>query len=152
MSETFTNVNGQPLAYALLGLLASLFVLPLGAGPIFMRTNGYAPLENAKADDARLDVAEGAVNASGPDGKAAIGCRPVPWNATYYPFLRSLISIDFILIFLIFFLAIGAGITVVNNLPEIVIARLPESYSGKIVASKDLPHGKDKAALIVLVS
>lgn len=160
MAETFTNVQGRPLAYALIALLSTLFILPLGSGPWVTRDGGYTLVTAAQAADSTDSVTDEKhlINSSDtvPSGNAAvgnadIGLRSLPWDTKSYSFLRALISCDFILIFLIFFFSIGAGIAVVNNLPEIVLARLPQHYEGKVIASSDLPHSKDRAALLVLV-
>lgn len=157
--EDFANANGLPLVYVLLALLASYPVLTFGSGSWFVsssyvlvNSDAAASAESQKLLRENLPIN---VDGGGPKDAApslAIGCRPMPADTEYYSLWRSLLSLDFTLVFLIFFLAIGSGITIVNNLAEIVFSRLPEHYNGKTISSHDVPHSGDTAALVVLFS
>lgn len=69
-----------------------------------------------------------------------------------YTLLRSFRSLDFWLTFIVFFSGIGSGITVVNNMFEIVISRIPSKYTGQTLPQSSVPHANDAATLLVMVS
>eukprot|EP00026_Physarum_polycephalum_P014551 Phypoly_transcript_15080.p1 GENE.Phypoly_transcript_15080~~Phypoly_transcript_15080.p1 ORF type:complete len:234 (+),score=23.57 Phypoly_transcript_15080:214-915(+) len=60
-------------------------------------------------------------------------------------------TVDFYLLFFCFFANIGAGITILNNINELVIS-LEDIPLGGFMEEKALPHGKDIITFVVLFS
>jgi hypothetical protein len=161
LATTFSTVNPLGLAVTLVVMLASLLLLPAGTGPYFSFRNAdylllddsnpinaeevasvVAFLERGKllgVEDSEPLVGEHAPEAGKKEGKA------------HYTLMEACRSLDFWLFFAIFMLGVGAGICIVNNLPEIVISRLPLAMSNKTYTTKELPHTKDQSTLLALV-
>lgn len=66
-------------------------------------------------------------------------------------FTDSLKRFDLWILFVIYFATVGTGITVINNLAEIVIA-LETVPSGTVIVDRNLPHHSERSALVMLVS
>ncbi|EDQ86006.1 uncharacterized protein MONBRDRAFT_38621 [Monosiga brevicollis MX1] len=138
--------DSRPLAVGLIVLVFSLLLLPVGSGPWlrFGRQAQYTRLaddhEHHAADTHKLPPSINVTATSNAPTK------------THYTLLEAVTSLDFWLIFLVLFFGVGAGICIVNNLPEIVISRLPPSEAGRVIASSDVPHSKDSSTLVALFS
>ena len=94
----------------------------------------------------KIPHSDGSGSADGDDVAGVAGVAGVD-----YTLVRTLRSLDFWLLFTVFLCGIGAGITIVNNMFEIVTSRLGASYNGTTVDASDVPHSKDAATLLILV-
>lgn len=133
LAKTFAGVITPYFAAGLAGLLSLLVLLSLRTGKPLFSTRGR---QGKSEEEALLSVQDGAAAAESLD----------------FTFLQSLVSLDFWIIFFIFFAGIGSGIAVVNNLPEIVISRLPMSYNGTTIPQEEEPHVNTIHTFVVLFS
>ncbi len=121
-----------PFAVVMLALLATFLLVPVRTGPLF---SIQRPARLASDLDAPRH-ADGSINAAlvsngddndndvGDDEKSAQPQAEVDQNSDLEDFtlIRTLLQVDFWLLFFIFFAIIGAGITLVNNFAELVFS------------------------------
>ena len=103
VATTFTNVSADALAWGLVSLIATILLLPSGSGPyLTWNRTQYQSLQNdypSKTDVILHDANIG--NTDKPDKT--------------YNLKTACLSPDFWLLFIIFFLGVGSGITLVNS-------------------------------------
>ncbi|KAK6156562.1 hypothetical protein DH2020_010810 [Rehmannia glutinosa] len=126
-----------PIAYSFLVVMVLLLMAPL-AIPVKMTfypsnrsksDNGNAgkiePLLEPSSSAANLDESDGVseVDMLLAEGEGAIKKKRRPRRGEDFTFGEALVKADFWLLFLVYFVGVGSGVTVLNNLAQIGIAQ-----------------------------
>eukprot|EP01104_Vermistella_antarctica_P010696 TRINITY_DN2870_c0_g1_i2.p1 TRINITY_DN2870_c0_g1~~TRINITY_DN2870_c0_g1_i2.p1 ORF type:complete len:558 (-),score=104.92 TRINITY_DN2870_c0_g1_i2:70-1743(-) len=139
----YTDWTLLPFTIVLLVLLAGFTLLPLGTNPLFWWVSGgntkqqYIQLEGDFDDDeVESKLASDHAN-SGVEQQAPLAAAVRDGGDANL--LQACTTIDYWLLFVIFFCAIGAGITCVNNLAELPINMETEYPAGSTKLAEDIP-------------
>eukprot|EP00042_Codosiga_hollandica_P043484 m.412138 g.412138 ORF g.412138 m.412138 type:complete len:536 (-) comp56564_c0_seq2:231-1838(-) len=133
--QTFTNVSPFDLTLGMLGVILLMLSLPLSSGRLIWKVSGeFVPLLN--------DSLEGESPVAKDEFSVSIG---------EYNLWDCVRSVNYWLLFFITACGIGTGITVVNNLSDILVSR-DALNSPSYGAMSDIPNHKEVDALVALFS
>lgn len=135
----FTDQHPFPYCIAMLGLIASLVLISLFTSDgVILKQPANHTVNNNEEELSRL-VEKEVVSVS------VIGEEYNLW--------RAMLTWDFWLIFYTHFAVIGAGITLLNNLTEIVISKEYPVHQGEVFESAaKLPHAKYATTFVIMFS
>jgi hypothetical protein len=131
-AEQFAGLDPFVSACILLALLSCVLFLIILGSPLCMRQ--FSPKTPEPGE--RMALIQAAIDPP----------------ATTVPLKEAVRDLDFWLIFIVFFASIGAGVTVVNNLPELLISRISLSYDRRTILDTELPSRAAQSSMSVLFS
>jgi len=127
----FTGVSSLPFCIVMLGLIGLLFSLPA-------RTPEGVVLLPPSEEDRML--------------VSAVELNQKPNLGEESNLLTSVRQIEFWLIFFTFFAVIGSGITILNNITELVYSLQTSLHNGEVISRDDLPNADHPTTFITMFS
>ncbi len=133
-AQNFSSISATDMTFGLLVCVSSIILLPVGTGKWFWRADIEQSMLSESDEETPL-------------------VRPEEFSILigHYTLPQCMRRVEFWMLFIIASCGIGTGVTVVNNLSDIVQSRESveefESYE-----SSRLPHHKEIAALVALFS